>query len=146
MKDEESFRCQMNPTLENTPFDDTHDDDHYDEDEYEISVDDDDMNEDSEHEPMNEAEKDEIKKDIRVLTSFSEPLRLRNYANGKDIDEKSPHTIVIDRTGKEFKVRKSSLCWLFSQDRHSMSSDRLVRVQESDLVKQSRGEIKSIRK
>lgn len=48
------------------------------------------------------------------------------------IDEKSPFVIVVDGKENEKVVRKSSLCWLLSKDKHKLSSDRLVRVTEKD--------------
>lgn len=48
------------------------------------------------------------------------------------IDEKSPFVVVVDGKGNEKIVRKSSLCWLLSKDKHKLSSDRLVRVTEQE--------------
>lgn len=49
-----------------------------------------------------------------------------------DLDEKSPFVKVTDKSGKEMVVRKSSVCWLLSQDKFKLSSDRLQRVQERE--------------
>lgn len=48
------------------------------------------------------------------------------------VDEKSPFVVVVDGRGNEKVVRKSSVCWLLSKDKHKLSSDRLVRVTEKD--------------
>lgn len=50
----------------------------------------------------------------------------------QEIDEKCPFVIVMDERGNRKIVRKSSVCWLLSKDKHKLSSDRLVRVTESD--------------
>lgn len=55
------------------------------------------------------------------------------YAEGNMIlDEKSPFVVVIDSKGNEMVVRKSSVCWLLSNDKYKLSSDRLQRVQEKE--------------
>lgn len=131
------FLCQLKRTIESTAsFGFDPDDEDYDENEDEYENEDEGASTD--FEDIDETEKAELDKDIRVLQSISGSLNMRNYSNANR-DERSPYTVVLDGTGKERTVRKSSLCWLLSQDKHFMSSDRLVRVQESDLVKQSKG-------
>lgn len=48
------------------------------------------------------------------------------------LDEESPFVVVVDGKGNEKVVRKSSICWLLSKDKHKLSSDRLVRVTEKE--------------
>lgn len=48
------------------------------------------------------------------------------------IDENSAFTLVVDGKGNRKIVRKSSVCWLLSKDKHKLSSDRLVRVAERE--------------
>lgn len=53
-------------------------------------------------------------------------------SENKSLDEKSSFVCVVDEKGNEKIVRKSSVCWLLSKDKHKLSSDRLVRVAERD--------------
>lgn len=67
-----------------------------------------------------------------MLKDYSERLPENESESSTCIDEKSPFVAVVDDTGNEKIVRKSSLCWLLSKDKHKLSSDRLVRVMEKD--------------
>lgn len=58
-----------------------------------------------------------------LLKDYNEITNKNSYANQIRLDEKSPFTVVIDNTGKEMVVRKSSICWLLSKDRYKLSSD-----------------------
>lgn len=142
------FGCQVKPVSENKEqIDDDEDDEDDDEDDYDGEV-----GENEEYdkghfwegvdylvnpETDTSAESTEIERDVRTLKSITGPLIMRDYA-ACNVDEDSPYCVVLDGTCKEHIVRKSSICWLLTQNKHSLSSDRLVRVRESDLIKQKK--------
>lgn len=67
-----------------------------------------------------------------MLKNYRESHFEFEYGSSSCIDEKSPFVVVVDGKGNEKVVRKSSVCWLLSMDKHKLSSDRLVRVMEKD--------------
>lgn len=132
-----SFHCQVKPI---SRLDDDNDESLDDECNVEDIVED--IDEDLAYIEDEDGDDDEepgqLETDKRVLQSISGALNMRIYSNVK-LDEKSRITEVIDRTGKIQPVRKSSIVWLLNQDKYSLSSDRLQRVRESDLVEQRKG-------
>lgn len=71
-----------------------------------------------------------------LLKDYGDKLyRGLDSENDTDLDETSPFIKVTDKSGKEMVVRKSSVCWLLSQDKFKLSSDRLQRVQEKEYAK-----------
>lgn len=88
---------------------------------------------------MAETESNEICRDLNTLKSLSGELNIKDHNYfGIDLNEASPYCVVSDDTGKEKVVRKSTICWLLSKDRHSLSSDRLSRVKQSELIGSSK--------
>lgn len=78
--------------------------------------------------------KDELNADLQQLSSPTGEILLKNYSRSSliSISETSPFTAVRCSSGKEIVVRKSSIVWLLSTKKSNLSSDRLVRVQESE--------------
>lgn len=82
---------------------------------------------------------EDLEEDIHVLSSITGELALRDYSYSNTssdcikIDENGPFAIVIDGGGKRKIVRKSSICWLLAKTNSRISSDRLLRVRESDV-------------
>lgn len=78
--------------------------------------------------------KDELNADLHLLSNATGELRLKNYnsTNNSHIPESSPFAAVRCISGKDIVVRKSSIVWLLSKTKSNLSSDRLVRVQETD--------------
>lgn len=77
----------------------------------------------------------ELSKDLNTLSSMTGPLNLKVHTySGIDLSETSPYCIVSDGSGNEEPVRKSSICWFLSRNKHSLSSDRLTRVKQSELA------------
>lgn len=73
-----------------------------------------------------------IQKDLSILSSV-ENLELNNYetkAKKYNIKSKrnSPYIPAILKNNKIVTIRKTSLCWLFSEKHGRLSSDRLLRV------------------
>lgn len=82
----------------------------------------------------------ERQKDVCILTSLAGSVSMRDYSQANmTLSEESPYTIVIDNTGKEYVVRKSSIVWLLTNTKHSLSSDRLQRVRDEEFNKQQKG-------
>lgn len=82
----------------------------------------------------NESDLEDIH-DIHKLSSLTGDgeLSMRDYSSAStQVKENSPFAVVVDGTGKESVVRKSSICWLLSKDKCKMSSDRLQRVKEKE--------------
>ncbi len=81
----------------------------------------------------------ELRKDVHTLSMVSGPINLKAYgATGIDINENSPYCIVSNASDNTKIVRKSSICWLLSKDKHSLSSDRLTRVKQSEVINASK--------
>lgn len=80
----------------------------------------------------------ELSKDLNALSSITGPLNLKEHTySGIDLSETSPYCIVSDGSGNNKPVRKSTICWLLSRNKHSLSSDRLTRVKQSEFVAKS---------
>lgn len=86
---------------------------------------------------------DELNADIQMLSSATGEVLLKNYSSDKtSLSETSPFTHVRCSSGKDIVVRKSSIVWLLSKSKTNLSSDRLVRVQESEFgIKKSKSKI-----
>lgn len=85
---------------------------------------------------LNSDESAEFLKDLTVFLGVRGNLELKNYDKYKShIGPQSKFIMVHDELGKEFVVRKSSLCWFFSGNSTNLSSDRLLRVRDSELEK-----------
>lgn len=80
----------------------------------------------------------ELSKDLHSLSSIVGPLNLKHHTySGIDLTETSPYCVVCDCSGTGKPVRKSTICWLLSRNKHTLSSDRLTRVKQSELVSKS---------
>lgn len=124
------FKCQVQPTKFHSEF-------HYEDIDAADSDDDDDLDEfvlndkDVENDDVNEAE--ELAKDLHTIAGLTGELIMRDYSTLKTkVDENGPFAVVVDSTGMEKVVRKSSICWLLSNDKYKLSSDRLQRVMKKD--------------
>lgn len=81
----------------------------------------------------------DLQQDIHTLSAVTGLLELKDYSElRKSITETSPFTIVIDAGGTEKIVRKSSICWLLTQNKFHFSSDRLQRVRDVDIIKKKK--------
>lgn len=81
----------------------------------------------------------ETKRNLHALSSMPGELVLKNYAHcGITLNENSPYTVIRDDLGNEKVVRKSTICWLLTDNKHSLSSDRLTRVKQCELMSQSK--------
>lgn len=76
----------------------------------------------------------DVEEDLFMVSSGS--LGLKTFTD-ITITETCPYVIVTDCTNEPTIVKKSSLCWLLRSGNTKISSDRLLRVQESSLVKNS---------
>lgn len=81
--------------------------------------------------------------DFTVLSTVQGNLELRDYTDCKiKLNESSPFTIVTDSTGKETVVLKSSICWLLNEFSEKLSSDRQLRVRQSEYESYKSNEVK----
>lgn len=81
------------------------------------------------------SEAEQLAKDLHVIAGVSAELMMRDYSTSKTkLDENGPFAIVVDSTGIEKVVRKSSIWFsrLLSYDKYKFSNDRLQRVMEKD--------------
>lgn len=82
---------------------------------------------------VDDDEAKEIVSDLHLISGLTGELIMRDNSNsGITLKENGTYAIVMDGTGKESVVRKSSICWLLSSDTYKLSSDRLQRVMEKD--------------
>lgn len=117
------FKCQVQPTKFQHEF-------HYEDID---AADSDDENEGDESHNDNTDFGDEFGDDLHVISGLTGELQMRDYStSGIQLQENGIFAIVVDSTGKESVVRKSSICWLLSSDKYKLSSDRLQRVMERD--------------
>lgn len=131
-----NFHCQIDLATDSNNVDNDYD-----------SEDEDNINMFFQTEEMDRAELDEaeiiateLQEDLNKLSGVTGSLSLRDYSQCKiKLSETSPYTVVSDNTGKEMIVRKSSICWLMSTDKHSLSSDRLLRVRDNEIHKTKKG-------
>lgn len=78
----------------------------------------------------------DLQDDLNKLNSVTGSLQMRDYSECQvKLSETSPYTVVSNSSGKDVVVRKSSICWLLSKDKHSLSSDRLLRVRDTEMDK-----------
>ena len=103
------------------------------------------------NEYLSESELEEISKDISLFSKFNE-LKLKDYSNKTAQPTKTstnssttPYLKVILNDNKIVTVRKSSLCWYFSDSTGRLSSDRLLRVRGMSNNKDSIGKQKYTR-
>lgn len=75
---------------------------------------------------------DELQADLQTLSGVTGELQLKNYDAKRNLSETSAFATVTCQSGKNVVVRKSSIVWLLSNTKSNLSSDRLVRVQESE--------------
>lgn len=81
----------------------------------------------------------ELRRDVHALSSISGDVNINAHsATGIDLNEKSPYCVVSDGSGNAKVVRKSSICWLLTSDKHVLSSDRLTRVKQCELIPKSK--------
>lgn len=77
----------------------------------------------------------ELRRNLHMLSSMPGELIAKTYDRFDiTLNENSMYTVVCDNMGNEKVVRKSLICWLLTKDKHSLSSDRLRRVQQSELI------------
>ncbi|KAJ6639407.1 hypothetical protein Bhyg_12151, partial [Pseudolycoriella hygida] len=75
----------------------------------------------------------ELSRDLHGLSSISGTINIKTHSHlDIDLNEKSPYCVVRNDSGKEKVVRKSSIYWLLSKDKHMLSSDRLTRVKQCE--------------
>lgn len=135
-----NFACQISYVTEDSVEDsvDSYEEDDLDDDTEPLDGDDFDENNLKSTE-NNEAEM-ELQNDLCKLSSIAGSLNLKDHSSRNVLlNEKSPYTIVVDANGKSFVVRKSSIVWLLTRNKHSLSSDRLSRVKEYELNKTKTG-------
>lgn len=128
------FHCQVKAVYEDNDEDD--DDDNESEDDEE-ERDEDDFELDRLNESLNESDHDDVPDDIlqerNELSSMWSTINLKDYSEKyPDINESSPFVTLVNGTGKEIVIRKSSLCWMMSTNKSTSSSDRLQRVKEDE--------------
>lgn len=139
-----NYQCQIQPTF--LPTSEIHFDGDIDSEDLndpdDMYSDDDELSQDvqSSVKDVGEGEsEEELRKDLHTLSELSGPINLKDYdAFGVDINENSPYCAVSDASGNVKIVRKPSLCWLLSKDKHSLSSDRLTRVKQCELIDTSK--------
>lgn len=85
---------------------------------------------------------EEFQADVNFLKDV-DSLNLKDYSvPNNNITVDSPFLSVKTNNGKEKVIRKSAVCWYFNENKEKLSSDRLQRVQQSEVSKNSRdGEI-----
>lgn len=91
---------------------------------------------------ISDSEMEGIKQDLSIFSSLddlsfrdnSEKHLKRNLKSrlNKNRDKNSPYLEVALKNRKIVTVRKSSLCWLFSEKQGRLSTDRLLRVRGSN--------------
>ncbi|CAG9767012.1 unnamed protein product [Ceutorhynchus assimilis] len=81
-----------------------------------------------EEEYMSEYDLNELEEDLNTLQDI-ENLNLRDYSGqNKSCDKSSSYIMVTLKNGKQMTVKKSSICWFFSEKQGRLSTDRLLRV------------------
>lgn len=101
---------------------------------FDFSIEHNDDDEIDEFSYFNFHENEDISADLCDM--LSENLCLKDYGSENiTIDENSKFTQVYDKDGSLKTVRKSSLLWLLSNSKETVSSDRLQRVQNSSTQK-----------
>ncbi|KAK3932724.1 PDZ domain-containing protein 2 [Frankliniella fusca] len=73
----------------------------------------------------------DVVEDLHIVSSGS--LGLKTFTN-VTLTETCPFVIVTDSTNEPAIIKKSTLCWLLRSGNTKISSDRLLRVQESSLT------------
>lgn len=71
-----------------------------------------------------------LQNDISIFKNETE-LNLKDYTT--DCKKNEGLFLEVNVNGKKYVVRKSSLCWLY-QDKNRLSSDRLYRVRDMNIV------------
>lgn len=70
--------------------------------------------------------------ELKILQNRRKPINLPDFSdNNKEVTPEGPTVVVIDSLGNRKVVKKSSLCW-FLDNRHKLSSDRLLRVKQGE--------------
>lgn len=75
--------------------------------------------------------------DAQLSGVLSDVLCLKDYSEMTEVGKNSRFTKITDKQGTTKTVRKSSVVWLLSNTKESLSSDRLQRVKNSSLKKPS---------
>ena len=89
-------------------------------------------------------ENNDLVKDLNILSNVTGTLELKNYEKNKtELSPTSEFVLVRDKMNKESIVRKSSICWLLSQNDFNLSSDRLQRVRDCELNKSKKDKCKN---
>lgn len=135
---DQDFSCQIKYERATDPSTLDAENDLYDEDDCESEVDQDEMS--KEVNALVAADVDmELTRDVHTLSSVTGEIILRNYGECTiSLSETSPYTVVHDSLGNEKVVRKSTICWLLTKNKHSLSSDRLTRVKQCELMSKSK--------
>lgn len=85
----------------------------------------------------------ELTRNIHELSSMPGEIILKDYGDcGIALSENSPYTVLCDNLGNKKVVRKSTICWLLAKNKHSLSSDRLTRVKQCELMSGSKLEMR----
>ena len=76
---------------------------------------------------------DSVDKDVEILSVLDKTLNLPDFAEKFPyLKDDSPETVIKDSKGNPEVVKKSSLCWFFSNKNKKLSSDRNIRVREAE--------------
>ncbi|KAJ8676886.1 hypothetical protein QAD02_012673 [Eretmocerus hayati] len=89
---------------------------------------------------VDEDNSDPEKKLMTTLDGIKDPLQLEDYsAQHPEVKEDDPWVFVDDGSGSPKIVRKSSICYYLEQNCEKISSDRCLRVQQSEIDKKAKG-------
>jgi len=92
---------------------------------------------------INDEDQDEINKEKDIFSDVKE-LNLRDFSGIKENDNS---VLKLKIKEKEILVKKSTLCWFFSNQKQRLSSDRLHRFKDNNIAKQDdKREIKKSKK
>ncbi|KAJ8686027.1 hypothetical protein QAD02_021820 [Eretmocerus hayati] len=94
-------------------------------------------------EEMEEVLDDEERNDEGLMPlGFRQPVQLKDYSLRHPIvKEDDPYLVLSDGHGPDKVVRKTGFIYMCAQDHNKLSSDRLVRVQQSEMDQRSYAQI-----
>ena len=78
--------------------------------------------------------------DLTTLCNVNGVLDLKKYDKKEILQTNSSFMSIKDNDDHDFIVRKSSICWLLNKGNHKLSSDRLQRVKDSEIIKLKKNE------
>ena len=73
--------------------------------------------------------------DLTTLCNVNGVLDLKKYDKKEILKSNSSFISIKDDDEHDFIVRKSSICWLLNQGDNKLSSDRLQRVKDCEMIK-----------